>query len=108
MTKYVKLSAPVYLDCDHVRVESLFDRDAGGYVIECVPVGYKLGMVSMVYGPEYFAIQGKTAVLAVPAGRRSVRKQDEADRLLSTMVLMCAGEFLERIGRTDLEVRGCA
>ena len=104
MRKYVKLSAPVFLDCDHLQMVSSFSKDAGGYVIECCPVGYRDGMVSWTIGPEYFEISSKTTVLVIPAGRRSEKRQNEVDDLLKADYEKYATDFLARIGRSDLEV----
>jgi len=104
MTKYVKLSGPVYCDCDSLRVDDVFDKDRGGFGIECVPVHRAAGMVSVVFGQEYFEIQTKTFELVIPAKRRSKQNQAEIELCLEELCGDYARKFLDRIGRNDLEV----
>lgn len=104
MVKFVKLSAPVFLDCDHLRLETGFSKTAGGYRIEAVPVQKSPGSYSVVYGPEYFSIRQYMEELLIPAGRKSGKKEFEADELLIDHWRDYVDNFLARIGKADLKV----
>ena len=106
MTKYVKLSAPVYGDCDSLHVYAEFDKNRGGYGIACIPVHRDAGMCSVNFGPEYCKLQKQMFEIVSWARRRSVKKQEVADQVLADQYLDYAARFLGRIGRSDLEIVG--
>ena len=103
MTKYVKLSGPVYGKSDHLRCESTYCKGVG-YYIEISPVELNGAMVSMVFCKEYFAIGSAGQFLIDAAARRSAKKQAETDSRLKTCLADFVNEYLNRINRTDLHM----
>ena len=105
MVKRVMLSDAVYANCDHVCVESKFDKNAGGYVINCMPIQREPFGYSIVIDANYYALRRKMSSLICPASRRNAKKAEVADRAIQNAEKWVR-EFLDRIGRKDILVIG--
>lgn len=94
--------------CTHIRVEKSFDKNRG-YIATMTPVILYPNSYQVIYDGEYFDKYRPTSVLLVSAKRRSAKKEEEAEYILSAnalayaidyaMIANCRGADIQIVGR---------
>lgn len=100
MEKMYRLNKDVYAGGNSIHTTVDYNKDKGGYIIRAEIVeqydGEMSGLFAKAYCKEYFT-HGDGIYLAVQAGRRSAKKQAEAEEIFKRDTDMYAEKFLKYV-----------
>lgn len=112
MEKRFKLNKAPYGKSDTVLLSCKYDKKNGGYCAKCELIETKIlddtCLYGKVYCSEYYKMGGDLVKLVVSAGRRSDKKEKEAEQIISNREMEFVNYFVEHIstalGIVGLEV----
>lgn len=67
----------MYSNVDHLEMEVEFDKNKKYYCVSIMPIGLKDGMVSCVFGKEYFSSYKPRQMCIEESSRRNTKKEQK-------------------------------
>lgn len=110
MEKYFKINKPAYHNNNTIRVSADYNKNKGGYCITAELIERMespLGCFGKAFCKEYYQHNGDGISLVIPCGRRSAKKQEEANAILERDAEKYAVAFLNHVNSvlgTDVEI----
>lgn len=102
MENVFRLNASPYSDVNAIHVYVRYGKREGGYVIEAEPIhcyfdGNLAGRYSKLFGREYYQHDGDGVAKVFPCGRRSAKREAEAEEYCNANALDIAEKYLSMI-----------
>lgn len=107
MVHYYKTTG-IYSDCNLLRVEVYYNKGAG-YEARVTPCSKEDGHYSIFYSSEYFKYYNTLTYMLVPCGRKSVKKEQEAYKLMTKKMNWLLEQYVamaENKGGRHIEIVG--
>lgn len=100
MEKFFRINKPAYHNNNSIRVFVEYNKNKGGYCITAELIermSEPLGCFGKSFCAEYYKHDGDGIQLIIPCGRRSAKKQAEADDILERDAEKYAVSFLNHV-----------
>lgn len=106
---YFTLNKPLYHKANLINVSAVYSKTKGGYIARAeVLEDVGNGLISKIFCKEYYQHNGDGEELIIQAGRKSSKKEAEAEKYVSEHSREYAETFLnhvkEKLSLTDVYI----
>ena len=106
---YFTLNKPLYYKVNLISVSAVYSKTKGGYIAIAEALEDKgNGLIGKMFCKEYYQHDGDGEELIIQAGRKSSKKEAEAERYVSEHAKEYAEAFLkhvkEKLNLTDVYI----
>ena len=102
MEKIIMLSGNLYRDVNAIRVSATYNKREGGYFVVAEPIEYNRGGLALFgkcFCREYYEHGGDGIAKRFPVGRRSQKKEAEAEAYCMENAMDIARMYIQDIKR---------
>lgn len=106
---YFTLNRPLYHNANLINVTAIYSKSKGGYIAIAEALEDKgNGLIGKIFCKEYYQHNGDGEELIIQAGRKSSKKEAEAEKYVSEHSREYAEAFLnhvkEKLSLTDVYI----
>ena len=95
---YFTLNKPLYHNANLINVSAIYSKSKGGYIARAEVLEDKgNGLIGKIFCKEYYQHNGDGEELIIQAGRKSSKKEAEAEKYVSEHAKEYAEAFLKHV-----------